>query len=147
MDLTADDKVLLEILRRWQRAENAAVALSAKVTEEAQNPLIRLVAEIVQRDSLLHHRVEQMLIDDLERDSISRPSEEDFDKVWAKLTEAVNIEDRFIEWGEKALENEKARGNELPVFLLNYLLTAEKMHKIMLEDLKKLRQNHVSKKQ
>ena len=141
MDLTADEKVLLEILRRWQKAENAAVGLSAKVIEGAANPLIRLVAEIVQGDSLLHHRVQQMLIDDIERKTISEPGDEEFEKVWVDLTDAIQIEDKFIDWGEKALDALKASGNRLQVFLLTYLLQAERQHKSMLENLKKLRQH------
>ena len=141
MDLTADEKVLLEILRRWQKAENAAVGLSAKVIEGAANPLIRLVAEIVQGDSLLHHRVQQMLIDDIERKTISEPGDEEFEKVWVDLTDAIQIEDKFIDWGEKALDSLKASGNRLQVFLLTYLLEAERQHKSMLEGLKKLRQH------
>lgn len=141
MDLTADAKVLLEILHRWQKAENAAVGLSAKVTEEASNPLIRLVAEIIQRDSLLHHRVQQMLIDDIERGTITEPGDEEFEKVWIDLTNAIQIEDKFIDWGEKALESLKVSGNRLQVFLLTYLLSAEQQHKSMLENLKKLRQH------
>jgi len=141
MTTTAEDNLLLEILHRWQRAENTAVGLSARVMERTANPLIRIVAEIIQSDSLLHHRVQQMLVDDIERGNLFEPGDEEFEKVWQDLTNAIEIEDKFIDWGERSLETLKARGNRLQVFLLSYLLEAERQHKSVLESLKKLRQH------
>lgn len=141
MNLTAEDKLLLEIVRRWQRAENTAVGLSARVMEQTSNPLMRLVAEIIQSDSLLHHRVQQMIIDDIEHNNVLEPSDDEFESVWGDLTDAIQIEDRFIEWGEKSVDNLKARGNRIQAFLLTYLLAAERQHKDLLEALKKLRKH------
>ncbi|MEW5994117.1 MAG: transposase [Candidatus Zixiibacteriota bacterium] len=38
-------------MRRWQKIENVSVASTANVIENTENPIVRLVMEIIQRDS------------------------------------------------------------------------------------------------
>lgn len=139
MTLSAEERMLVDILRNWQRSEDAAVALSASVMEQTGSHLIRLVAEIIQSDSLLHHRIQQMILDGIERRESLNPPDEEWDAVWKGLAKAVAIEDRFIELSESSLQAVRARGDSAQEFLLAYLEMEERKHRLLLENLKKLR--------
>ena len=47
----AQEKIVAN-MRRWQRVENASVASTGQIIEKTDNPIVRLVMEIIQRDSL-----------------------------------------------------------------------------------------------
>ena len=54
-------------LRHWQEIEDATVAHTTAVMERTQNPLIRLVMEIIRQDSATHKKVQQVILDSLEK--------------------------------------------------------------------------------
>ena len=58
---------LVTEMKSWQKIENASVASTGKVIEQTENPIIRLVMEIIQSDSQMHHRVQQFIADTLEK--------------------------------------------------------------------------------
>ncbi len=62
---------LIERLREWQKLENAQITLTGGVMETTSNPIVSLVMEIIQRDSEMHHRVQQLLIDSLESEVVT----------------------------------------------------------------------------
>ena len=51
---------LVDNMRRWHKIENASVASTGKVIEKTENPIIRIVMEIIQRDSQFHYRVQDL---------------------------------------------------------------------------------------
>ena len=52
---------LVANMKAWQRIEDASVASTGSVMEETENPIVRLVMEIIQRDSQMHHRVQEWI--------------------------------------------------------------------------------------
>lgn len=50
---------LVGILREWQQIEHTSMSQSAEIIEQTPNPVIRMVMEIIQRDSAMHHRVQR----------------------------------------------------------------------------------------
>lgn len=122
------------IMKRWQRIENAAVSQTSQVMDETENQLIRLVMEIIQRDSNMHHRVQQAVIDSLERESIN-VFYDDLEKVWVSIEKHIAIEKKTIELAKSALEALEGTKNPVQQYLITYLLADEEKHDKLLDDL------------
>ena len=82
---------LVEILRAWQHVENHAVAQTAGIIDQTRNPVIRLVMEIIQRDSALHRQVQQFIIDSIERQAVTLTVEE-LEQVWGAIEARIESE-------------------------------------------------------
>ena len=123
-----------EIMKRWQKIENTAVAQTSQVMDETDNSLIRLVMEIIQRDSNMHHRVQQVVIDSLEREAIN-VFYDDLDKVWTSIEKHIAVEKKTIELATEALKALEGTKNPVQQYLISYLLTDEEKHDKLLADL------------
>ena len=62
---------IVENMKNWKKIENASVASTGKVIEKTDNPIVRLIMEIIQRDSQMHYRIQELIIDSLEKSAIS----------------------------------------------------------------------------
>ena len=91
MSTKEKQEALVETMERWQKLENAAVAQTAQIMTKTENPLIRLVMEIIQRDSNMHHRVQGLIIDSLTRTQINMPVDE-LVKVWDAIEAHIEME-------------------------------------------------------
>ena len=121
-------------MRKWKKIENAAVAQTAKIMEDSEHPLIRLVAEIIQRDSNLHHRVQQAVIDSIERESIN-VFYDDLEKVWDSIAKHIQIEKKTIGLARESLAALEGTKNPVQQYLISYLLHDEEKHDKLLSDL------------
>jgi hypothetical protein len=122
------------IMKRWQKAENAAVHQTSRIMEETENPLIRLVMEVIQRDSNMHHRVQQMVVDSIERESVPVLLP-DLEKVWVSIEKHIKIEKQTIDMAQQALAALEGTKNPVQQYLISYLLEDEKKHDKLLADL------------
>ncbi len=125
---------LAEILREWQHIENATVAQTAQIMDKTQNPVIRLVMEIIQRDSSMHHRVQQFIIDSMEKHAITL-SVDDLTQVWSAIEAHIEAERRtgeLIAAAQKALAGTK---DVVQQYLLSYLAHDERKHDSLLQDI------------
>jgi hypothetical protein len=139
MTTKAKQEELVEILRRWQHVENRSVAASAAIIDKTRNPVIRLVMEIIQRDSAMHHRVQQFIIDSLEREAIHL-TVEDLAQVWGAVEAHIEAEREtaaLIAAAEKSLAGTR---NVVQQFLLAYLAQDEGTHDRLLEALSLIKQ-------
>lgn len=119
---------------RWMKVEDASVASTGKIIEKTRNPIVRLIMEIIQRDSLMHHRVQEFIKDSLEKGTISISPDELAD-VWDMVENHIQIEERTIEAATDALEAIKGKKMVVQEYLLHYLLTDEKKHTELLKSL------------
>ena len=131
-------EALVENMKHWQQVEDASVASTGRVIEKTRNPLIRLVMEIIQRDSLMHYRVQQMVADSLDRKTLSL-SPEELAEVWDVIENHIKIEKRTIELAEQALGALEGKKMIVQEYLLRYLLQDEKKHDVLLADLEKIK--------
>jgi hypothetical protein len=129
-------EALATILRKWQGIEDGSVALTTSVLAKTKNPLIRLVMEIIQQDSVMHKKVQQAILDSLETEAFSLQPEE-LAEIWDMLEKHDESEKNAIRLAEQAREN-------CPLViqrqLLEYLIQDEKKHdRLMgnLEDFKR----------
>lgn len=125
---------LVARMREWQRLEDATVAQTAKIKMKTENPLIRLVMEIIQRDSNMHHRIQQFIINSMEKERVNIPVE-DLVEVWDAIEQHITMERKTVELGRMSLAELEDTGNVVQQYLLAFLQADEQKHDKLLSDL------------
>jgi hypothetical protein len=129
---------LLANMRSWQRIEDASVASTGRVMEKTENPIVRLLMEIIQNDSRMHHRVQGWIADSLEGKALSLTPEE-LGEVWGMIEDHINLEKKTLKLAEESLAALKgSKGMLVQSYLLGYLLEDEKKHNLLLEQLESI---------
>ena len=122
-------------MKNWQNAENDSVASTAQILKKTGNPVIRLVMEVIQRDSLMHHRVQEFIADSLEYKTVSL-SPDELTEVWDMIEHHNELEKKMVGNTEQMVAHLKGTGvNVVIKYLLNYLMEDEKKHKYLLDSL------------
>ncbi len=127
---------IVSTLRLWQEDENATIAHTTEVVGKSKNQLVKLLMEIIRHDSIMHHRVQQFMIDSLTTTTITLTPEE-LGEVWELVEKHIAMERRTIGYGE---ELTRLCTQLVHKHLLAYLLTDEEKHDKLLtqlEDFKK----------
>jgi uncharacterized tellurite resistance protein B-like protein len=118
-------------LRRWQEIEEEAITQTSAIINKTHNPLIKLVMEIIRQDSAMHKRVQQVILDSLEKQAFSLTPEELGD-VWDLIEKHAAAEKETIELAEKARKNCRLFVQR---HLLTYLTEDEQKHDRLLNQL------------
>ena len=126
---------MVSVLRTWQNIERQALSDTAEIIQETRSPLVRIIMEIIRHDSLMHHRVQQFLVDSLTTQAVPI-SREDIAEVWEKIEAHDKVEKKTIELAEKLKAN---AWSPMHKQLLGYLLVDEKKHDSLLEQLNELK--------
>jgi hypothetical protein len=129
---------LVNSMKHWQSIEDRSVESTGQVIAKTDNPLIRLVMEIIQRDSQIHHRVQQFIIDSLENKPVALSTDE-MGAISEMVDNHLNIENEMVGLVDKALEDVKDRKMLVQEYLLNFLVEDEKKHAAMLKALDKIK--------
>jgi len=115
---------LKKILRDWQSVEDATVEVTGKILEKVQNPVVRLIMEIIQQDSVTHKKVQQAILDSLEKEAFHLTPEE-LGEIWEMIEKHDEHERQAIRMAEEARRN-------CPFIiqrqLLEYLIDDERKH-------------------
>ena len=128
---------LKQTLRDWQKIEDGSVAQCSAILEKTQNTLIRLVMEIIRHDSVMHKRVQQAILDSLEKESFSlRP--EELAEIWDSITAHDEAEKKAIQLAEKASQNCPLVAQRQ---LLEYLIEDERKHDRLMGHLESFKRN------
>lgn len=134
MSTKENEAKLVEILREWQHIETKSVVQTAQIIDRTRHPVVRLIMEIIQADSAMHFRVQQLLLDTLEREAITL-TVDDLTGIWDDVEAHVAAERRtgeLVVAAQRALAGTK---NVVQQYLLTYLGHDEKKHDQLLEDL------------
>ena len=121
-------------MQRWQRIENATIASTGKVMEKTENPIVRIVMEIIQRDSQMHYRVQELIADSLTSKTITLNPDE-LEKVWDLIEKHIQLERQTVGMAEEALAALKGKKMVVQEYLLRYLLEDENKHNHLLDSL------------
>jgi len=126
---------LVANMKSWQKIENASIASTGRVIEKTENPIVRLVMEIIQRDSQMHYRVQEWITDSLEGKAVSLSPDEVAD-TWGMIEDHINLEKKTVKLAEESVEAiGGAKGMLVQSYLLEYLLEDEQKHNRLLERL------------
>jgi hypothetical protein len=128
---------MVELLRQWQRLERQAMSDTAEILEQTQNPLIRIIMEIILHDSHMHHHVQQFLIESLTTKDVP-VSREDVAEIWEKIEAHDKQERKTI---ELATELKEKAWSPVHKQLLGYLLTDESKHDSLLVQLNEIKRD------
>jgi len=131
-------KEIVQNMRKWQKIENASVASTGKVIEKTDNPIVRLVMEIIQRDSQMHYRVQDLIADSLESKTISL-SPEELGDVWELIDHHIELEKQTVNMAHEALAALEGKKMVVQEYLLHYLLEDENKHNHILEQLETIK--------
>jgi hypothetical protein len=121
---------LVTSMGQWQKIEDTSVESCARVIESTDNPLIKLVMEIIQADSKMHYRVQGLIADSIQNPISLTP--DDMSEVWEGIEKHLKLEKQMVGHVEKALADVKKRKMMVPEYLLNYLYTDEIKHNSLL---------------
>lgn len=130
------DKELIELLRDWQAKEKDSIALAREIQRRSRNSITRLVMEIIAHDSVLHHRVEQFLLDTVEKSSVMIQPEE-VEAVWEMIDQYNELEKSALD----LVERSQNLPDVTPVqrMLLDYLQRDERRHDNLLKRLEEIK--------
>jgi ABC-type sulfate/molybdate transport systems ATPase subunit len=122
---------LKTVLRKWLVIEDESIQQAAAILQVTKNPLIRLVMEILGQDSVMHKKVQQAILDSLEKEAFSLQIEE-LAGVWEMIEKHDEAEKEAVRLAEEARKN-------CPLViqqqLLSYLIEDEKKHDRLLNNL------------
>ena len=126
---------LVSNMRKWQKIEDASVSSTGQIIEKTDNPLVRVIMEIIQRDSQMHYRVQEFIADSIEHKAVSLTSDE-LVKVWDMIERHIELEKKTVELAEQAIASLKGlQGMVVQDYLLKYLLQDENKHNDLLSRL------------
>lgn len=126
---------LVSDMRKWQKIEDASVSSTGQIIEKTENPLIRLIMEIIQHDSQMHYHVQEFIADSIEHKAVSLTSDE-LAKVWDLIERHIDLEKKTVEIAEQTIASLKGQqGMIVQEYLLNYLLEDERKHNDLLSHL------------
>ena len=126
---------LVANMRKWQKVEDASVTSTSQVIKKTQNPLVRMIMEIILQDSQMHYRVQEFIADSIERKAITMTTEELAD-VWKMIERHIDLEKKTLKIARKSIKSLKGQqGMVVQEYLLNYLLEDEKKHNDLLSRL------------
>lgn len=123
------------VLKNWQKLERKAMDDAAAIIEETDNPLVNMIMSIIRHDSLLHHRVQQFLLESITEADVP-VSRDDLAEIWDRIEEHDRLEKKTISLAEDLRANAWSPVHKQ---LLSYLLEDEKKHDRLLEQLRDIK--------
>ncbi len=133
---------IISNMRRWQKIENAAAASTGQIMERTDNPVIRLLMEIIQRDSQMHYRVQEWIADSLQYKRVTlRP--EEMNQVWGMIEQHVEVEKKALGMAKQSLASLKGKKMVIQEYFLEYLAEDEKKHNELLKQLETIKKGMV----
>ena len=133
----ADTSELAGVLRKWQEIEDGSVASTTQVIGKTKNPFIRLVMDIIRQDSVMHKKVQQFMIDSLEKEAVSLTPEE-LGEIWDHVERHAEMEKETIKLAEQLRKNCRLFVQR---HLLTYLIEDERLHDRLLGQLEDFKRN------
>jgi hypothetical protein len=125
-------------MKRWEKIEDAALTSTSKVIEQTDNPFIRLVMEIIQRDTQMHHRVQEWISRSI-ADEAAVLTYDDMDKVWKQVEQHMEVERQMAAMVKEMLAAVEGKRMVMQEYLLNFLLEDETKHSNLLFRLEQIK--------
>lgn len=123
---------LVQRLKKWQSVEEASLRMTKEVRAKSKNPFVQLVMEIIAHDSAMHKRVQQFIIDSVEKEEVSFEPE-DLNEIWDLIEKHADGEKEAIALAGEAQKN--ADDLFIPRYLFAYLREDEHKHDLLIDRL------------
>ena len=125
---------LVKRMQHWQKVERESVASTTSLLEQTKHPLLRLVMEIIRRDSELHDRVQQFIIDHVATKPVTL-TPDDLAGVSVPLERHLRLEDQMVEAVNGSVEVIRGHKMLIEEYLLDFLVQDERKHAALLRAL------------
>ncbi len=125
---------IIENMNKWQNIENTTVAHTGKIINKTDNPIIKIIMEIIQQDSKMHHRIQGLIAESLESSTVSL-SPDDLAEIWDMLEKHIQMEKDAVNMAIDSLEALKGKKMVVQEYLLDYLRIDEEKHDQILDNL------------
>lgn len=126
---------LVAIMKEWQKVEDRSIKSIGEINRKIKNPLVKQVLAIIKKDSAMHAKIQQFIIDTLTKKAITLTPEE-LGAVWSGIDKHIKMERATIELGQRAKD---ASTNFVHKYLINYLMADERKHEELLEQLENIK--------
>jgi hypothetical protein len=123
---------LVQRLKNWQSVEDASLRTTREIKAKSKNPFVQLVMEIIAHDSAMHKKVQQFIIDSVEKEEISFEPE-DLNEIWDLIERHAEEEKEAIALAGEA--QKKADDLFVPRYLFAYLREDERKHDLLIDRL------------
>jgi hypothetical protein len=130
---------IINLLKRWQRIEDESIKNTTEIIKRTDNNLTHVVMEIIRQDSVMHRRVQQMIIDHYEKEPLSI-NPENLNEIWGMISAHDAIEKETIRLAKEIMDESNS---QLVKYLLGYLITDETKHDKLLEELEKIKKGEL----
>lgn len=124
---------LLNILKRWQGIEDDSIRNTTEIIKKSNNSVVNIIMEIIRQDSVMHRKIQQLIVDNYTKKPIAIDREE-LTEIWDLIVEHDEAERKTIELANYALAQ---IDDPIVKLLLEYLLLDESKHDKLLTDLEK----------
>lgn len=129
---------IIDNMRKWQKIEDVSIAQCSEIITKTKNPLIRMVMEIIRRDSENHYRVQELIASSLESATLSL-SPEEIAEVWDLIQRHIDMEKKAETYARESVEALKGKKMVVQEYFLRYLLEDEEKHDHLLESLETIK--------
>lgn len=129
------DEKLVSIMKEWQKVEDRSIKSISSSLDKIDNPLVQQVLRIIQSDSIMHRKVQQLILDSIQKEAFSLTPEE-LGEVWSVIEQHIAMERDAVELAERAKE---IAWNFVHRYLITYLVTDERKHDAMLAELESVK--------
>lgn len=121
----------LSMIKDWQALEDKTIASAEAMLKKSANPLIRMTMDMIRLDSEKHKVVQQMIIDNITKESVHL-SPEELNSLSDALNKHMEMEAKSVSLAGDALKN-----SELFItnYLLSYLVADETKHHSLMSKL------------
>ena len=128
---------LAKTMKQWQAIEEASIKSTTEVIAKTNEPLIKLVMEIIKKDSESHKAVQAFILEALEGTVVF--STDGLIEVWDAIEEHLALERRMVGYVQEALADLAGTKMVIPEYLLTYLKEDEQKHDNLLASLESLK--------
>lgn len=129
---------IISNMKQWQKIEDDIVASTGQTIQKTDNIIIRLIMDIILRDSQMHYWVQEWIADSLEHKTVTL-SPKEMDKVWELLEQHIELEKESVEIAKQTLASLKGGERVIQQSFLNYLLEDEQKHSNLLSYLENVK--------
>ncbi len=121
----------IDTIRQWQKLEDDTIRNSEDLIVKSENPIVRMIMEMIKFDSQKHKVMQQLLIDGLTKEPLHLNPDE-LAPLAEEMKKHIEAESKSVQLASKALEQ-----SELFVtrYILTLLLADEAKHHRLLGDL------------
>jgi len=129
------EETLVDHMKDWQNLENQTLSLAEDLQKKSDNPFVKVIMEIIKRDSEKHKIMQQFVIDTLTKEAIHLTPEE--------LIPLSDVLDRHIQAEAKSMGLANACMSESRNYFVDFIVSSlvddEVKHHTMLRTLDQIK--------